>query len=224
MTFLKVKMTRRTDHRQASYKKFMFDIYKKKEMSRCVRSHSTRKKKTRTSRFGDNNGQTTTTSKLKRQDTPHMSGLTALGYFDLPPTNREDAERLGYLEAVYARDLTTPTHGGEGDEGLLKKLENRYKGLRRSVFTPESRYLESEDLEGMAKTDLNATVAETGRRAAARATEAEHQTLLYKIRTSFNKLFGRNNAFGKTSKKTGRKKKYTKKARNGFQGYHNPDF
>jgi hypothetical protein len=72
----------------------------------------------------------------------------------------------------------------------------------------------------------DATQAVKDRKAREAAELARAQsTLSYKIKSAVNKLFGRGNAFGKTSKKTGKRKTYRKKkARHGFQAYHNTDF
>jgi hypothetical protein len=165
--------------------------------------------------------------KIRRQDTPLELTLDSEGNFAKPnpdmPLSEEKAHRLGVLEAQYAHDLAQMKARGVEDTQALERLKERYKRARQSVYTPNDVYQNSEDLEGFAANDLNAQRAETERRATAAREAAEHQTLSWKIKSAFNKLIGRNNAFGKMSKRTGRKKKYAKKTRHGFNGYHNPD-
>jgi hypothetical protein len=141
----------------------------------------------------------------------------------------EEARRLGALEARYARDLQDDrgitadktSRFFENDPNVHEVLEKRY-GEKPSVLAPERVWNDRMDLSDLAGLDGENQRDEDERRAAA-ARAAAGQTLFRKIKSAFNKIIGRSNAFGKTSKRTGRKKKYTKKSRHGFNGYHNPD-
>jgi hypothetical protein len=198
------------------------------------RTKRTKRTSQRRHRFGDQNAPAATVTnpmngerKIRRQDTPLELTLDSEGNFAKPnpdmPLSKEKAHRLGVLEAEYARDLAQMKARGVEDTQALERLKERYKRARWSVFTPNDVYQASEDLEGFAANDLYAQRSENERRTTAAREAAEHQTMLWKIKSAFNKLIGRSNAFGKTSKRTGRKKKYAKKTRHGFNGYHNPD-
>lgn len=191
-------------------------------MARRVRTHSIRKRKTtRTSRFGDTTSNPSA-PKLKRRDTPKLLTETGGGQpVILTRKNHlkpSDAARLGLIEAGYANDLAHYSRTTE-DETALRDLKETYADIADSVSTPQNVARAYYDLEDMAKDDLFDVKEEKERRAAAAAAAAaqaaRENTLSYRVKAAFNKLFGgRNNAaFGK-------KKKYTKKARHGFSAYH----
>lgn len=213
---------------------------------------SNRRRHHRRHRFGDDNKvdfESDSTSPFQNEtETRKRRGSVLELPVDLPPMmltdEEEEVKRTGGDNALPQTATTTtpptarriqrqPTTRSVGSTGRGSPQNARVTGIAAENYadyevTGIHHLSRDEQVARKYNTfideDAEQAVKDRRERDRAELTRARESSLSFRIKSAFNKLLHRNNAFGKKTKKGARKNYYKKRAHYGFRGYSNMDY